>query len=112
MTSPPWPIHRRPRPKYGIAWLTGLCEGEAWFGWSDRPCIEVEMTDRDVIEIVAELFDRKVQARPARSHKWKPTFRVCIRGKDAVGWMLTMYAGLRTRRRAQIRGVLTRWRNG
>lgn len=60
-----------------ILWLAGLLEGEGCFNYrADRKQarVTVEMTDRDIIERVARLFDTNISTRPA---KIVGTCRVC-----------------------------------
>ena len=47
------------------AWLAGLFEGEATFGFttSGHPRVGLQMTDRDIVQRVAEIFNVKVSVR-------------------------------------------------
>ena len=72
-----------------LLWLAGLLEGEGSFvkGPPSRPNaigIAVEMIDEDVVERLANLFRVALVRLPSRNHKWKPTFRVLLRGDRAA----------------------------
>lgn len=65
----------------GLEWLAGLLEGEAWFGERrrndggvPRPYISLKMTDRDVVERVAEMFGTAVtfihRVEPQHKDQW------------------------------------------
>jgi hypothetical protein len=92
-----------------IAWLTGLLESEGMFGMSGRSItIVVNMTDRDIIERAAALMGAHTYDLPVRPRR-KPTWRAQLKGPNAAGWMMTMYAWLGTRRRFQVRHALSEW---
>ena len=58
-----------------VAWLAGILEGEGWFGRiKGYPIIEINMTDLDVIERVADLFGAIGISTIQRS-KIKPTYK-------------------------------------
>lgn len=95
-----------------IAWLTGLLEGEGFFGISDRAItIVLKMTDRDIVERAASLLSGRVYDLPLRrpDRPWKPQFVTYAKGPRAAGWMMTMYAWLGERRRGQVRQALLKW---
>lgn len=102
-------IRRAPQD---IHWLAGLLEGEGWFGWSKSrgPSIQLEMTDRDVVERVGILWYRGVYRRPPRKEGWLETYRVEIRGKDAIGWIMTILPHMGNRRTAKIREIIEQWK--
>jgi len=97
-----------------IYWLAGVLEGEgSFFMWTDQrgrryPKIQVGMTDPDVIDKIATLFQRKVQTIARKGQK--TTYRAAIEGRRAAGWMMTIYPLMGQRRRERIAGVLKEWR--
>ena len=95
-----------------IAWLTGLLEGEGFFGISDRVItIVLKMTDRDIVERAASLLSGRVYDLPLRGpdRPWKPQFVTYAKGPRAAGWLMTIYAWLGERRRGQVREALLKW---
>jgi hypothetical protein len=91
-------------------WLVGVCEGEAYFGYSKRntsPVLEVEMKDEHVIARIAALFnvvyarrDRR-ETRPASS----VTYRVKLGGKRALQVMKRLQPYMSPRRARAIQQV-------
>jgi hypothetical protein len=96
-----------------LDWVAGLLEGEACFRWDGRnPIIWLGMTDQDVCACVAAILNTTVRGPynpPSRRHV-KPTYRVLVCGTAAVGWMMTLYSLMCSRRQAKIREVLSEWR--
>jgi hypothetical protein len=94
-----------------VAWLAGLLEGEGSFMICDRtrsvssPKIVVSMTDRDVIEHVANLFGRAVYTMPTRQG-YKQQWRVQVDGFAAASWMARLRSFMGDRRTAKIDEVL------
>jgi hypothetical protein len=82
------------------AWLAGLVEGEAYF--SPKGHIVLAMTDRDVVERAARLFDVTVGYEPARRPRWSPLW--IARTKSDQGRQLAgmLRPAMGERRRAQI----------
>ena len=71
-----------------IAWLAGIVEGEGTIsnriqvrnGYSSHPvAIQIQMTDKDVMERVARLLGRKMYASP-QSPPRKTKYRVSVSG--------------------------------
>jgi hypothetical protein len=61
------------------------------------------MTDLDVIERVADLFGLAyVTATDPRNDRWKPSYRVQLRGQRAVDLMLALRPLMGKRRQGQI----------
>lgn len=96
-----------------IQWLSGLLEGEGYFGNSKQNMIiGVDMTDLDVMERIGSLMGRKVLGPYMNGPlATKPKYRVQIAGSKAAGWMMTLYPQLGSRRQARIRELLTDWRS-
>lgn len=64
------------------------------------------MTDKDIVQKVASLFGYKVVALKAKRKKWKPSFRVQIRGSKAAKLMRCLSPLMGCRRQEQIRKAL------
>jgi intein/homing endonuclease len=67
------------------AWLAGLIEGEGSFTiarvkQNAYPRLFIEMTDRDVIEGVAELIGGTPHERKIKTVKHKQTYRISVSG--------------------------------
>lgn len=103
-----------------LYWLAGLVEGEGCFRMDASkykyrsPRIVVKMTDRDVVERAAGIFNSKVRnikLAPAEVAKgYKPQFVTEVGGRRAAGWMMTLYSLLGNRRKGKIHEILTEWR--
>jgi hypothetical protein len=93
-------------------WLAGLLEGEGSFmpgppSDPNRPRISVQMTDKDVIEEVAELFDLEyIQESNRGPENWKTSYRVQLRGSKAVKIMDQLKPLMGERRQDQIEEAL------
>jgi hypothetical protein len=90
-----------------IAYLAGLLEGEGWFALSDsgHARIQLNMTDRDVVQEFARLVDSDsvlAYERPGR----KVIYRVNLVGEKAVALMNAIYPFMGERRKARIDEVL------
>lgn len=102
-----------------IYWLAGLIEGEGCLllvpsGYSktkNKPSLQLEMTDEDVIQKVAALFNKKYLCtkRYTRPNS-QPTYFVRVYGSEAVGWIYTLYSLLSLRRRAKAREIIGVWK--
>lgn len=71
--------------------------------------VRVSMTDRDVVERVAALFDRAVVGLRARQPHHKRPFASTIKGASAVGLMRAVRPFLGQSRRAQIDRSIATW---
>ena len=87
-----------------IIWLAGLLEGEGCFRLNDGkyPGIAVGMTDEDVIDRVADMWNVRV------SHH-KNLWKAQINGAYAIQWMMTLYLLLGKRRREVIAEIIKFW---
>lgn len=103
-----------------IAWLAGLLEGEGSFwmltshvaGKQYRyPKVVVNMTDRDIIERVAAMFETSIYTMPIQRNypERKQQWRAQISGARAAEWMRRLYPWLGERRRAKIDEVLAEY---
>lgn len=95
-----------------IAWLAGLLEGEGWFittTYRKRgreyvyARLGVNMTDKDIIERVASMFD--VAVTPQKGTRL-PQYRAAVTGGKAVKWMRAIHPLMGARRRVQIEKCL------
>ncbi len=103
-----------------IYWLAGLLDGEGCF----QKCsgrnknvqtsvrIRLEMTDFDIVERAAKLLNVPSITRRVKHHvrPTKPSWYICLAGKQASSWMMTLYSLLSKRRQAKIRDLLTTWK--
>lgn len=101
-----------------LHWLAGLIEGEGSFGWhqikkrpntSGTPVLQLKMTDADVVKRAAALFNRPVR-QYGKTKTGKLVYCVIFNGKDAVGWMMTLFSLLGTRRRQRIKEIVSKWK--
>ncbi len=101
-----------------IKWLAGLLEGEGHFrigkSYTDRsPRITIGMTDRDVVEKVAKVFNTATlgpysnQRRTRKARK--PIFVAQVGGVKGLAIMLDVFSYLGERRRQRIVSVLDTW---
>lgn len=96
-----------------LAWAAGVLEGEGWFGFyrPEKPCIEMESTDEDVVLMVQEIFGvGLVSYRKARNERSQNTFRWTVRRRDEVAYVLTLIdefmGARRSERIAELRETL------
>ena len=103
-----------------LAWLAGLLEGEGAFHVvryrtrvgkeiRSRAKITLMMNDKDVIDRAYSILKptSKITFR-MRANKLAtmPSYMIQMESNRAVGWMLTLYSFMGTRRRQQIRQCL------
>lgn len=97
-----------------IAWLAGILEGEASFMLKNgNSIIQVQMTDKDVMDRVAALLGTNVSSyvrKPKGKASYLPVFWLAVHGTKAIGWMMTLYALMGERRRAKILHILDHWK--
>jgi hypothetical protein len=94
-----------------IAWLAGLLEGEGSFmspapSEPRQPRISIVMTDEDVIQRVAGLVGVKYINIRQENIKWKPSYRVQLKGARAVQLMQAVRPHMGARRGAKIDAIL------
>jgi len=94
-----------------VQWAAGLVEGEGCF-YFDRnaPVLKVGMTDRDVLEKFGAIVKRSTNLSRKATEHTKAVFEVKLIGKHAVGWAMTLYSLMCSRRRERIRSVLEKWK--
>lgn len=107
-------LHQDTMDAVQIAWLAGLLEGEGSFlaaPPSDlgRARVALSMCDEDVVARVARLWGVSYcrTNHHERSPKWKPAFRVTLRGAKAIEVMLAVRPHMGTRRQSQIDFAVT-----
>ena len=99
---------------FDFHWLTGILEGEGTFlagppSNPGIPIVRVSMTDRDIVERVARLFDRAVVTLRRRREHHKTPFVTTIKGAPAVELMIAADRFMGVKRRAEIqRAILSR----
>lgn len=109
--------------KEDIIWLCGLLDGEACFRLNNRrsPQITLAMTDKDIIDNVAKLWESNVSHRERTEvrntkylgNKWKPVFSTNINGRKAIDLMVRLLETnrLSKRRTDKINEIITNWNN-
>lgn len=91
-------------------WLVGVCEGEAYFGYSasrKNPVLEVEMKDEHVIARIAALFGVNYARRDRRATRPETsvTYRVTLGGRRALQVMKRLQPYMSPRRARAIQQV-------
>lgn len=100
-----------------LHWLAGLLEGEGSFlvgppSSPRTPRIQLPMTDRDVVERAARLFDRPVwRSDRGLELGYRPVYLTSIKGAAAVHLMIALKPLMGRRRTAQIDRALARPHN-
>ena len=106
------------RSPKNIGWFAGLVEGEGSIGWhggkqhGESATVTVAMTDPDVLDKARKLTGGALYGPyfpPSRGDNI-PIYRLHLLGKRAIGWMLTIYLLMGSRRQAQIQSVVSEWR--
>ncbi|TMC75701.1 MAG: hypothetical protein E6J09_11995 [Chloroflexi bacterium] len=96
-----------------LFWLAGILEGEGSFlagppSSPNCPAIRLPMTDVDVVERVAAIFERAVIATRARKAHHKRAYVTTIKGAGAARMMIALVPLLSQRRIRQIERALRR----
>lgn len=95
-----------------LYWLAGLLEGEGYFTYSKSATISLQMTDRDIVERVSNLFGGKsIIETKARAKQNKDSYHCRIHGQAAVDLMEQLLPLMGNRRQDKIREVLARHAN-
>src|SRR5689334_14280658 len=94
-------------------WLAGLLEGEGCFSLNrphgyPYPTVSVTMTDKDVIERVANKWGRKVHKRKLRP-PYKQTWSTGLTGNSALTTVVEGFPHMGEGRMARIAEVLDTW---
>lgn len=95
-------------------WLVGVLEGEGTFlrgapSNPGTPILRVSMTDRDVVEHVAKLFDRAVVRLRRRKPHHKLPYATTIKGAPAAEVMQAVRPLLSKTRELQIELAISSW---
>lgn len=96
-----------------MAWVAGVLEGEAYFGLANKnkttPIIQLEMTDKDIVEKICPLFRNTIGSRK-RKDNWSEIYRIQVCGLRAAAIMMTVYSFMGKRRQDDIKYILEAWR--
>ncbi len=65
------------------------------------------MTDRDVVERVAEMFGKPITTKERSSSGYKDVYSVRVWGEQAAGWIADLYEHFGNRRQAKAREALS-----
>ncbi len=95
-----------------LYWLAGLLEGEVWFGWKGTPVVTIQMSDLDIIQRVAGMFERKYYPvrKDKRNKKGRQMYHVSISSIAAIKWMDKLYPLMGERRQKQIKNAKLKFR--
>jgi hypothetical protein len=81
---------------HSIAWAAGLFEGE---GCIQRQRLRIEMTDKDVLEMFADIFPGGHWYERQRQENWKRTYTYTLSKqslvRDALSTMLSYFGNRR-----------------
>jgi hypothetical protein len=96
-----------------LSWLAGLLEGEGTFlspppSMPNCPIVSCRMTDRDVVERVAQQFGTAVVA--IDKGKYRTEFAATLKGERAVAFMADIRPLMGTRRRQAIDSAVSCYR--
>src|SRR2546428_4077125 len=96
-----------------LFWLAGILEGEGSFlagppSSPNSPAVRLPMTDVDVVERVAAIFERAVIATRARKAHHTPVYVTTIKGAGAARMMTALTPLLSQRRKRQVEHALRR----
>lgn len=96
-----------------LSWLAGLLEGEGTFlrpppSMPNCPIVSCRMTDRDVVERVAQQFGTAVMA--IDKGKYRTEFAATLKGEGAVAFMTDIKPLMGMRRQQAIDSAVSRFR--
>jgi recombinase len=102
-----------------LAWLAGLLEGEATFGWQKGynrrygfPYVDLSMTDEDIVQRASMAMGGKSvvwMCAPQKPNR-KAMYRCRLVGSSAAGIMVAVLPFMGSRRSEKIRELLKRFR--
>jgi hypothetical protein len=102
--------------KEQLIFLSGVFEGEGWFGLNKRPngwtpsaCLEVQMSDEGVVHLFQNYLglDNNIRKRKKKVHEHhKDIWRFGVKGYRALQFMEEMLPYLCTRRKEQYYAVV------
>jgi len=93
-------------------WLVGLCEGEAYFGFTrESPVIQIEMVDEHVVARLASMFGVSYCRRDRRTTRPGTTvaYKMAIRGRRALQVMKRLQPYMSPRRARAIQIIEDRY---
>ena len=96
-----------------IIWLAGLLEGEGNFRLDKNcPRITLNMTDKDVVEKVHNIFGGNfyIQDKSKYKSNWNICYSLTINGERAIGIMLSIYTLMGQRRKTKIKEIVGKWK--
>lgn len=95
-----------------LARAAGILEGEGYFGAKASgytPRVSCEMTDKDVVVFLHDLFGGTLKEAAARQENWKMTWRWTVSGIRAAEVMRMILPYMFERRGTKIVGILARY---
>ena len=93
-------------------WLAGLLEGEGCFGRkAHTPTIQLNMTDRDVVERAASIMDVALYGPYSKGDGHKDQWVACAAGRKAITVMMAIRSQMGQRRGQKIDETLEWARN-
>lgn len=92
-----------------LYWLAGLLEGEGCFCYYASPGITLGMTDKDVVEHVADLFCRHVRGPYKYGNQRKDVYYTEIWAADAIALMKELLPFMGSRRSKKIDEIVAKW---
>ena len=108
--------------KEQLIYLSGLFEGEGWFGinkrkegWTPSAVLEVQMTDEDVITKFRDYLNTEApiyKKKYKQKYYHKDVYRFSVKGYRALHFMEEMLPYLGTRRKEQYYAVVKAIGNG
>jgi hypothetical protein len=98
-----------------LFWLAGLFEGEGCADWRKRERtlrLRIQMTDRDIVERVARIWDTSLCGPYSWPKKPQnlPIWTAAIQGRKAVLWALALLGLMGQRRKAKLTELLLKLR--
>lgn len=89
-----------------------MIDGEGYLKHTKgTPILSFTSTDLDIaIRVQALTHASTIFPTPTREKRYKQAYRVDTAGRNAIGWMMTLYPILSQRRRSKIRDILEVWR--
>ncbi len=92
-----------------LYWLAGLLEGEAYFTYNGTARIDLQMTDKDIVERAAILLHGvNIVERISNNPKHKNVYRCVLNGEKAVDIMKQILPIMGKRRQARIQQIIER----
>lgn len=95
-------------------WLVGILEGEGCFKVhkkSNSPQIQIIMTDLDIMERAADIFEANLLGpyKDDRKESYRDKYQIQFSGIKAIYWMKLLYFDMGERRQEQIDKCVECW---